>query len=144
MGIIISGAKTYFLRTWLKMCDTHLQIFLNLVSMFETLYILKYFHKYIRVYNVYEYSFYQKFSDLFFTPYNPGADIFIRSFTRVFSYKKATNKVNKAMPKVLGFGLRTTFDLEQVGGQDRVTARPDHLLPLVLHPPVLEPNLKKS
>ena len=32
--------------------------------------------------------------------------------------------------------------LEQVGGQQGVTTRPDHLLTLVLHTPVLEPDLK--
>ena len=34
--------------------------------------------------------------------------------------------------------------LEDVGCQHRVPAGPGHLLPLVLHPPVLEPNLEKD
>ena len=32
--------------------------------------------------------------------------------------------------------------LEDIGGQDGVSAGPGHLLPLVLHPTVLEPNLE--
>ena len=34
--------------------------------------------------------------------------------------------------------------LEDVRGQHRVPARPRHLLPLVLHPPVLEPDLDRG
>ena len=33
--------------------------------------------------------------------------------------------------------------LENIGGQDWVSTWPGHLLPLVLHPPVLEPDLSK-
>ena len=43
-----------------------------------------------------------------------------------------------------GEGAISSGRLEDVGSQHRVTAGPGHLLPLVLHPPVLEPNLEKG
>ena len=43
-----------------------------------------------------------------------------------------------------GEGASGSGRLEDVGSQHRVTAGPGHLLPLVLHPPVLEPDLDKD
>ena len=43
-----------------------------------------------------------------------------------------------------GEGAISSGRLEDVGSQHRVTAGPGHLLPLVLHPPVLKPNLEKD
>ena len=53
----------------------------------------------------------------------------------------ANGRVEAGQP---GEGAIGGGGLEDVSCQHRVPARPRHLLPLVLHPPVLEPDLGRG